>query len=69
MGPWSVDSSKPNVRNGDTCGLDETYEFDECVEDHGPGAHGAHATFSFVDVHVKTGAAMGLDEIWKRYNA
>ena len=30
---------------------------------------GAHATFSFVDVHVKTGAAMGLDEIWKRYNA
>ena len=24
---------------------------------------------SFVDVHVKTGAAMGLDEIWKRYNA
>ena len=38
MGPWPVDSSKPNVRNGDTCGLDETYEFDECVEDHGPGA-------------------------------
>ena len=23
---------------------------------------------SFVDVHVKTGAAVGLDEIWKRYN-
>ena len=30
MGPWPVDSSKPNVRDGDTRGLDETYGFDEC---------------------------------------